>query len=152
GGPTQHVGHARRGGHDRVVGGGLLLLVDLVERVGDLVGGAAQEGPRHIALLLVRRRAEVRRGGGGIAVGGEARARLARDPDGVVHDPAPAPELGRHHHQVQAPVEVEVGGGVAGGGHEGVQVGGAPAVGGGDAGRHGDVGLVADHRQLPARA
>ena len=59
--PAEHVGHARRGRHDRVVGGGFLLLVDLVERVGQLVGRAAQERARHVALLLVGRRPEVRR-------------------------------------------------------------------------------------------
>ena len=60
-GTAEHVRHARRRRHDRVVGRRLLLLMDLVQCVRQLVGRAAKERARHVALLLVRGQTEVRR-------------------------------------------------------------------------------------------
>ena len=113
--------------------------MDLVQRVRQLVGRAAQERARHVALLLVRGQTEVRRIGGGIAIVGEAGAAFAGNADLVVHDAARAPELRGHDDHVHAPFGVQIRRRVPHGGHQRVQIRRAPAVGRHNAGRHRDV-------------
>ena len=57
---TEHRCDARRWGHDRVVVAALESLVNLVERMSDLMRRRAQERSRHVALLLIRRKIVVR--------------------------------------------------------------------------------------------
>ena len=111
-GPAEHVGNAWRGRHDRVVRRGLIFLVDLVEPMGDLVAGAAQEHPWDVALPLIGGRAEVGRVPRRVAVVGEARYPLPGHVDLVEHHPPPAAEPGRYEHQMHVPLGVEICAGV----------------------------------------
>src|SRR5437016_13714367 len=62
-GTSEEIRDPGTGRHDGVVASTFLFLGNLVKAMSRFVAGAAHEGPRHLSLLLVRRRSEAGRVG-----------------------------------------------------------------------------------------